>query len=308
MIGRNACDLPEWWRKSGGKRVPLEPQGLYSSARIVGDLKTPRGVMRTAVGTGFLVAVPSESEPDAKYMYLLTAHHVIDGEANVEVELADPWNKGALYERVGVTDWRQPITGLDLAIAPFKLKGDHETALWLEVNYNLVHALPVFPGQQLYYVGLLSPLDRPMVRSGTMGAVDQTGIPHEPPYEYVAHLADCRSYGGFSGSPCFAEFAYAKLEPMRHTHPPTEELGEVGELVHMHFLCGMFTGHLDDDEDPVGAVSRYGVGVILRSTEIWEALMSEDMRKERVQWDDEAKVVAEGSPGPRLKSVSLPAE
>jgi hypothetical protein len=156
----------------------------------------------------------------------------------------------------------------------------------------------LFPGSLIYYVGILLPVDRVMARSGTIGALDQEGLPlkriHQD-YDYTAHLVDCRSYTGFSGSPCFVDLPYASLKPVKPPIPYPEELGPLAELHHLGMLCGMFTAHLTDEGDD-GTVSRYGVGVMLRSKEIGEALLTDDLRKDRAEKDAAAADEAEGQP------------
>jgi hypothetical protein len=67
-------------------------------------------------------------------------------------------------------------------------------------------------------------------------------------------------------------------------------------------LCGMFTEHLDDDNKD-GTVSRYGVGVMLPSREIWRALMTDELREQRREWDEERKRVDES--GPKMRGASV---
>jgi hypothetical protein len=75
-------------------------------------------------------------------------------------------------------------------------------------------------------------------------------------------------------------------------------------MAYISVLCGMFTEHLDDkwpNTDRV--VSRYGVGVMLPSREIWRALMTDKMQDERREWDEERKQVEDES-GPKLRKTS----
>ena len=141
------------------------------------------------------------------------------------------------------------------------------------------------PGAIVYYVGQFIPLDRVMARSGTIGGVDQEDLDLEE-YRYRAHLVDCRSYDGFSGSPCFVDLAYAELQPTPKEPPLAlpEDVGLVADLIHVVQLCGMFTNHLVDKRE-TEAVSRYGVGVMLRSEEIREAVMTDELRTERAEAD-----------------------
>ena len=74
----------------------------------------------------------------------------------------------------------------------------------------------------------------------------------------------------------------------------------VGRLTYYTILCGMFTSHYSDD-DP-DAVSRYGVGVMLPSRLILEALMTEQAQKQRREWDAE-RAAAKAREEPRLQDA-----
>jgi hypothetical protein len=59
----------------------------------------------------------------------------------------------------------------------------------------------------------------------------------------------------------------------------------MGAMAHVVLLAGMFTEHLTDQPGTEAMASRYGVGVMLRSQEIREVLMSDQLRAERADWD-----------------------
>lgn len=296
-----AADLPRWHRKGSPLKMPLDFYAMNCAVRMIGDVPA-RGAkldVRGVIGTGFFIKVASETVPDVTHTYLLTANHVIEGQANVEIQVPDP-RTGALSPPVAVRDWRQPFEHVDLALAPIR-----ETARRVTIRLEdqvLPASVTVTPGAVVYYIGQFIPLDRVMARSGTIGAVDQRGLDLGE-YSYTAHLVDCRSYKGFSGSPCFADSAYAELEPTP-TEIPMElppGVGPLGDLIHMVQLCGMFTHHLKGvDED--GNVSRYGVGVMVRSEEIRGALMSDELRNERAE-ADKAHNRAEDEGRPRLEQA-----
>lgn len=276
------CDLPRWAvRRTGDLTMPLHLSMIHSAVRIssFGDL----------AGTGFIVTVGSETIPGERYGYVITAHHVIDTGLGFEVQVPNPFANGELYPPVPVSDWRQPLSKVDLAVAPFPAPDDR--------NYQAIDVEDVLPvdrrprprlGEQIYYIGIFEPLLRPMARSGTIGALEQSGIPHRGDYKHESdHLVDCRSYSGFSGSPCFAVVPFAQLD-----QPPPLKLAETQRLAdvnHWAAPCGMFTAHYSDEEteDAKGVVSRYGVGVMLPSSEIRRALMTDGLRNERREWDAE---------------------
>lgn len=291
------CDLPGWARRSLGKpnSMPLQLDSLYSAVRITdaGDLK----------GTGFLVRVRSEAG-HGSYSYLVTAHHVIRSPVQIEVEVPNPFANGALYPPKIITDWRQPLGEVDLAIAPYD-NGDDQShyAVWSDAIW------PGHPdlGGQIYYVGMFEPLNRPMARAGTIGALEQEGLRHsQGRYDFPAHLVDCRSYEGFSGSPCSMEVAFARLDGKDvPAWVPQADLPLAG-MNYYTLLCGMFTAHYTDNDPSVvqGVVSRAGVGVMLPGRLILEALMTEDARKERRGWDkDRALAATRGQPSLEDASV-----
>jgi hypothetical protein len=301
----NACDRPRWARRRRGL-VALDPTMIYSAFRVIGDLPATRAnaSSRGAIGTGFLVRVHSERLPGVGYGYALTAHHVIRDQNDVEIQPAYP-DGGMLYDPLPIDDWRQPLDKVDLAIAPAVRRGEElYAAAQLETDFIPPGVAWLQLGSKIHYVGILAPLDRPMVRSGYIGALDQIDLPGgDDDYDYPVHLVDCRSYGGFSGSPCLfdAEFAGLVEADISDLDPP-DDFPPVGAMYHVAMLCGMFTEHLDD-RARTGAVSRYGVGIMLRSDEIWEALMNDEAKAERSQWDD--IVEAAEQQGPKRQPVSV---
>lgn len=271
------------------RAVPLSPGLMQCALQLVGDFGSSG--KRTAVGTAFCVVVPSERLAGVRHGYIITTHHVIadlDWE-RIDVRVPDPERGGELQGPRLVLGWRQPIPNLDLALAPFPLAGESLIPA-VELGRHLLELRPSVPmiGMPFYYVGLFARLDRMMVRPGTIGAVDQRDINHDPAYayDYTAHLVDCRSYGGFSGSPCFLELPYPGLEAKPPTpFPPDPSDPVIGRMQYMHLLCGMFAEHFDDPTDPMKARSHLGVGILVRSDEIIAALMTDEARAERAQKD-----------------------
>jgi hypothetical protein len=286
---------------------------LSVAVRIIGDVDDDRLVMgrrRGTIGTGFVVTVPSEALKDVSYAYVVTAHHVIDLEEKIEVQAANPFTLGELYPKFELTDWRQPLEGVDLALCPMHHDNDDGGDQTISGTSMVDEALPPerIPslGATILYIGYLAPLDRMMVRAGTMGAQEVRGVKHwGNDYDYECHLVDCRSYDGFSGSPCFFKQSHPILKEKNKREiygwPKRGYQVPVGSMAYVSVLCGMFTEHLDDkwpNSDRV--VSRYGVGVMLPSREIWRALMTDKMRDERRDWDEQRARTEEDS-GPRLQ-------
>ena len=257
-------------------------------------------------GTGFLLSVLSETYTEIRHTYVVTAHHIIDKQPRITVQISDPFSD-ELYAPIRLSDWRQPIEKVDVAFAPLRDDPDHPCAP-LELETDFVPADPPIPwvrlGADIHYIEILGPLDRPMVRSGNIGAIDQKGIDHPDGYRYRAHLVDCRSYDGFSGSPCYLDAILPGLRP--EELPPhralTAHLPPMGTMYHIAPFCGMFTQHLTDKGKPTGVASRYGVGVMLPANGIRRALMTDEMRRHRRKRDE--RIVGKVDAGPKFENVS----
>jgi hypothetical protein len=252
---------------------------LHSVIRIIGDVRSPKTGKweRRAKGTGFYVRVESETHEGAWYSYVLTAHHVIDGQEKPGLVFPDPYVPGGVYPEQSTEgpDWKQPLDDVDLAVLPYgRPESFYINALEVggyireRIEANLL-AMP------FHYVGLLEPEERAMARSGTLGAIYERGIKHKDHYVYDCHLADCRSYKGFSGSPCFLEIALPELEECDPIVPPKPGVGKLGRIRYLHFVCGMVTWHLEPPEgsDAANVASTFGVVAILPHDYIWKALM-----------------------------------
>lgn len=309
MRRRNRVGLPEWTNRPEDT-VPLHSDTLNACVRIIGDVPYERivtGRRRGSIGSGFIITVGSEAVPGMDYGHIVTAAHVIEDQNKIEVQAPDPLANGALFDPVELTEWYTPLENVDIAIAPLKGVPWKPKAISLERQVMPANGSP-YLGSEFFYVGVLEPLDRAMARKGIVGAVDQIGIEHDGGWEYPCHLVDCRSYGGFSGSPCFMHtmFPILRETPPRPDDPTmAENRDPIGEMRHHTMLIGMFTEHLADKRS-MGVASRYGVGMMLRSREIREALMSDDLKAERRKYDAvNAEAIDEDRPTPTQAGVSV---
>jgi hypothetical protein len=290
--------------------MPLDLTMLYSAVQITGDGLDADGNVVRKVGTGFIVAIPSEIV-NRRHGYIVTAHHVVNGLENVQVDIANPHRSGELYAPEFVSEWRQPYKNVDLAFAPYG--PPVQTTIALVLGEQVQPGLVLTIGADFHYVGLLAPLNIPMARSGTLGALDVPGMDHDGPYDYPAHLADVRSYGGFSGSPCFVEYPLANLTPLDLSTLPVrlpenfDSTKPLGALAFMHLFCGMFVEHYTDPASAGGAVSHLGLGVVLPADPIIEALLTDELRAERREADErfaeaQPKSLVRGASGERVES------
>src|SRR5947209_15867872 len=99
--------------------MPLSQALMQCALQFIGDRGKPAS--RDALGTGFCVVVPGERLAGVVHGYIITTHHVIDGQDwnRIDVRVPDPESGGELRAPTLVLGWRQPIPGLDLAMAPF---------------------------------------------------------------------------------------------------------------------------------------------------------------------------------------------
>lgn len=272
--------------------MSLSPLVLNSVVRITtaGDL----------LGSGTIVGVDSESAPGKRWPYVVTAHHVVRSQMLIEVDVPDPTTRGQWTEGVSVNDWSQPLEGIDLAIAPFPIQSVPLTddGIRRYQTFLLDHFVPdghVPPlGAPIHYAGVFAPTGVPMLRTGNIAALDVPIERDNSTYSYRADLVDCRSYKGFSGSPCLSTITYAVLdgEPVELAAgvvPPNARgvQPRLGRTASEARFCGIFTAHFTDEgaEDADGVISRYGVGVMLPSDYVRDALMSGDAVAQRRSWD-----------------------
>ena len=109
----------------------------------------------------------------------------------------------------------------------------------------------------------------------------------------TAHLIDCRSFGGFSGSPCY-------LQKERVRVGSDETAGSVGVYnEYRTLLFGLIGGHFDDwagtqqrregdDEyaisDDIRAPVGTGVGYVIPAEYIRETLMRDELEEMRLRY------------------------
>lgn len=130
-------------------------------------------------GTGFIVKVPSTSLPRLAHQYVVTAAHVVDGEAGSFVRV--PTGDGTVDLRV--PEWITHPKQHDVAVAPIALPSGHRCSATDLANFIDEHhwrladddfGRPFDPelGDIVYFIGLLGKIEAmtesniPMVRAG----------------------------------------------------------------------------------------------------------------------------------------------
>jgi hypothetical protein len=242
-------------RRIGEQVMPLTHTYPYGVAFVGRREPSRTGTKERIAGTSFFVSMPVE-EPDGffgEHAYLVTAAHVVDGAAEtfVRVGLAD----GGVRD-LDVPEWI-PHGQYDVAVAPIEIADDMyapRTSLdqFIDDPHWIAHDVmePLQLGDIVYFIGLLGKIPEmvkrnvPIVRAGTLGALWQEGLPVrrspvEPVKHITAHLIDCRSFGGFSGSPCYIQQSRAGF-----VERPDGASGVTTKFA--TGLLGLIGGHFDD--------------------------------------------------------------
>jgi hypothetical protein len=228
------------------------------------------------IGTGFLVAIPGPG-PGTAYEYVVTAAHVLRQNSNILVRVArldgsviDLPASGWVFHEDGETD---------VAVSSIRLdQGVHRFMMVPLVMFMDEHPVELHLGDVVYFIGLLAPITSmhnqnvPMVRSGTLGRLYQDDVrvqwPDGSRHTMTAHLIDCRSHSGFSGSPCYVQF-----DPRGRGGPDRQDT----------FLLGLITGHLDE----MGVGPHHinsGVALVTPVEDIRYVLMQKELVEQRELW------------------------
>jgi hypothetical protein len=244
--------------------MPLSDDYALASVMITADVHET-GV--EPIGTGFLVAIEGP-EPNTAFEYLVTAAHTVRFLDHTFFRLI---RQNGDTEDIHVDHWTfHDDDETDIAVSEVFLQQTHNQFRFVpEVVFADGHDLSIKLGEPVYFVGLLAnirsmhDLNVPMVRSGSIGRLNQAGVrvrwPDMTEHIMTAHLIDCRSHSGFSGSPC-----YVQLDP--RAYPNSAGIDT--------YLLGLITGHLDE----VGVDNRIantGVGLVTPVEAIRHVLMQD---------------------------------
>jgi|SRR5579862_1389539 len=292
-------------RKIGEPIVPL-PQSYVKGVVFIG--RDRPGKPSRISATGFLVTVDT---PVMAHPYVVTAAHAVEGSDQTFVQLAD--NEGVY--NMNVPEWI--VHGKhDVAVAPIEIDSDDDVVFTgLDQFIDEPDALgdrfgPIELGDPVYFLGLLGKIPAmvqdniPIVRTGFLGALWQEDVPvkrtpHDETKFITAHLIDCRSFAGFSGSPCYLQKERVSVHP---GNPPT-----IG-MEWRTLLFGLIGGHFDDwtgtqRADVIGEENTYsvsddilapvstGVGYVIPAEYIRETLMREELVQMRDVDEDAAEAM-----------------
>lgn len=178
---------------------------LYPS---VGDAEAGQ----RAGGTGFLVAVPSETSESRFYMYAVTNSHVIREGRSPVIRLNTKDGNKAVLE-LAQEQWVHHQDGDDIAVCPFALANPNHYAYKVVprsqfLTKELAQQHNVGAGDDVFMVGRFvshegRQRNTPIVRFGNISMMPWEPIEHARGIEQESFLLEMRSLSGFSGSPVF---------------------------------------------------------------------------------------------------------
>ncbi len=277
------------------------PRGVF----FIGRRDYGSALQRIA-GTGFLASVET---PATRHAYVVTAAHVVEGAEWTIVRT--PMADGSTGD-LEVPDW--VFHGEhDVAVAPIKLpSGTSAVATpltqFIDDDGKIADPRwgPVELGDVVYFIGLLGKIramverNIPVVRAGILSALWQDEVPVQRSpldraHHITAHLIDCRSFGGFSGSPCYLQKSRAAV---------SQSAAGVGiNTEYRTLLLGLIGGHFDDwgaartrgaDDDRyavsdnIEAPVSTGIGYVIPAEFIRETLMRDELANLRDEADGDA--------------------
>lgn len=273
-------------------------------------------------GTGFLVGQPSEFDQQSRFLYLVTAKHVIDGLqgdlCGVRINTVDG---GSELLSPGPKWWFHPNDPtVDIAVVPFGLS--RETFAFTSIPtesfatpQNIAEA-DIGAGDEVFMTGLFSfkhgdRRNLPIVRYGNIAALAGDELIASRDYNMRAHLIEARSLGGLSGSPAFVRQTisigfgdpkhFSENELYKRITPanlPPEEAKMFITGIGPFFLLGLTHGHWDIPisqknevtiiEDAAGKVNM-GIALVVPAEYILDVINQPELAAMRKEVHDHSR-------------------
>jgi len=197
-----------------------------------------------AGGSGFFMSVPSTKVPDSGYIYGITNAHVVRRCGDSPVVRLNSMDGQAISLVSRAEHWVFHPAQDDLAAAPLSVPKEVQ-AKWIPVGAcispDVIAEHDIGPGDDVYMVGRYvdhggRQRNWPSVRFGNLSMMNWEPIRLESGLLQEAFLVECRSVGGFSGSPVFVW-----IPPMA-ARPGVKAIYASG---FGPWLLGVDCGHLD---------------------------------------------------------------
>lgn len=270
------------------------------------------------IGTFFVMQVRTGVDPAMSYPFLVTSQHVIQEHSRV-VALMRGSDGQILDWKLGDRWFIPEEPTVDLAIHPLWAHPDGvpASAMLIEDSSEALAIMPKY-GEAMYFVGLLRPVPTtwmnlvPVVRHGTLAAQAQPQVTwgtKKYPDKWgpsVVHLIDCRSWTGFSGSPCFMEGHWPGPSSKLPNNLP-EEWGkrfsevtglsetDLGSNYYFHALAGIFVAYVEETSIGIVLPIAYLHRLIESEAVVgWMKDRDEELKQHKVK--TEAVAIEQGIP------------
>lgn len=251
-------------------------------------------------GTAFFLSLPVEGSASARFIYVVTAKHVIEGirqngtDGSVYIRLnfkdsADyvpiPIDQWVSHPCDGTVDasvlaWGPPTDIIDYTVIP----ADKMTA-----TEEVIKAEDIGCGDEVFLTGLFvnhygKYKNQPIVRTGNIALMPEEPVATRALGAIDAYLVEARSIGGLSGSPVFV-------------HPGIFRAGK-GEARlrgNTFYWLGLMHGHWDLPTDASVSLDtldkervNMGIAIVVPSTKILEVINQErfvlDRQRKSKEW------------------------
>lgn len=255
-----------------------------------------------AIGTGFFIAYPATGLPDRKFLYAITAKHVVEDYDSCFLRV-NVKGGGIDYGKVELADWAMSDHD-DIAVCRLTLDWKDHRFYGINVDFLItqekITAQMIGPGDDLYMIGMFSEFSGgesenvPVVRFGHLAMFPERPIEMDDGTTQEAYLGDLRSQGGFSGAPVFL---YGSPDRLKFTDDGPTPTG-----VHIMCLAGLDVGHyplhdpivtLEETDGLKGTVGHVegntGMSIIVPGDRIRKLLDSGEVKEERERMSEEER-------------------
>lgn len=302
-----ACDMrladcPQWYLMPPLDYNMRIPEEVKKCVVFLGIERTKHGVTKTIyAGTGFLVSVQGK-KVDIKYLYLVTAKHVVEHLTGETVLIRCNKKDGGsvtfkvtnevLKWNTHPTDWSADVA-VTLATFPDEKFDFRPLPIGMFMTDEMIYSEGIGIGDDVLITGLFShhsgsERNLPIIRMGNVAMMAEEKIPTKNHGTMDAYLIEAHSIGGISGSPVFV------LKPQHGI----ENYGKVNVR-----LFGLMHGHWEIDLKTTDSISvdtkkrggvNLGIAIVTPAHKILETINSPELTEQRAQI--ETRILTERAP------------
>lgn len=244
-------------------------------------------------GSGFMVSVPSSTKQNTIHLYAVTNRHVLTNGNHV---IRFNTKAGASSVATRPDEWTVAVHD-DLAVLPIDPPAGWEPGyigvdLFLTADCKIA-GFPIFPGDHVMFFGRFvshegQQRNNPVVRYGNISMLPDDDEPIALGHtSQVAFLVECRSLGGFSGSPAIITLADARLGGDKKGFIPTNELRFLGvDCGHLPFWSAISSHRGPGAQLPgMWAETNSGMAVVIPAWRLRALLDDPELLRRRADED-----------------------